>query len=156
MSHSQGHSGASCQRLPWQGTGGRQVHHLVRQRILDAGLDAVKQTLVHVILQDQETARLHQQGEQVPVLLCLRRGALQAADGPVEVEEGVGAQADGGDGGVVQRAVFMRHNPFSFFILVHQHMIGRFPAERTERRDFLTVRLEPVRNLLRQHSSGMW
>ena len=101
-----------------------QVTDLVSDLVLVGFLDPMKILGVHLILQHEEAPGPDQQRGDQPLLHPQGAGHLSV---PllltVELDHGVGAEADGGDGGVEQGAVQVGHDALPRQIFVQQHMV---------------------------------
>lgn len=71
VTHGEGHPGASGQCGPWLDPGSEQVGHPFSEGVVVCPLDAVEEALVHVVLEDEEAPRPHQQRQEVAALLSL-------------------------------------------------------------------------------------
>ena len=90
-------------------------------------LNPMQKLVIHLILQHQQAPWLHQQGGHQTILKL--QGAVLSLL-LVEVNDSVGPQAYGGDGGVEHGAIQVRHDPLAWMILIKQYMVcqGGFDA----------------------------
>ena len=103
-----------------------QVADVVSDLVLVCLLNPMKILGVHLVLQHEQAPRSDQERGHQPLLHPQGAGHLDVLSLlSVELDHSVGAEADGGDGGVEHGAVQVGHDALTRQILIQQHMVSQ-------------------------------